>query len=91
MSLYQDAYPDLGLGAEALLEVRGGHLFAVTATREVGCDTGRRRYRVICRACRVVVHPATTGPYQQMNMHVREVEERGHATPFPGTQVGVLE
>jgi len=86
-----DAYPGLVVGAEARLETRGDHVLAVTATRELGRDTLRRRYRVICRTCRVVVHPATTGPREQMATHVRWFEEDGHATPFPGTQVGVIE
>lgn len=89
--MIDDAYPGLGVGAEARLETRGDHVLAVTATREVGRDTGRRRYRVICRTCRVVVHPATTGPRQQMEAHLRDVAEDGHATPFPGTSLGEIE
>ena len=89
--LLRDALPDLRVGDEAYLEVRGEHLCAVTATREVGCDTGRRRYRVVCRTCRVVVHPATTGPREQMDMHVFHVENDGRPTPFPGTSPGVVE
>lgn len=60
-SMSRDAYPSMRVGDQRF-ETRGDHLFVVTATDALGCDTGRRRYRVVCRSCRVVVHPATTGP-----------------------------
>ena len=85
-SMTMDAYPALRVGDEQL-EVRGEHLFVVTATKEQGCDTGRRRYRVICRSCAVVVHPATTGPRPNMESHLREVAEYGVAQPFPGEEL----
>lgn len=82
-SMTTDAYPTMRVGDEQL-EVRDAHLFVVTAMKELGCDTGRRRYRVICRSCAVVVHPATTGPRQNMEFHLREVVEFGIAQPYPG-------
>jgi hypothetical protein len=87
-ALLVDAYPSMREG-DVRTEVRGEHLFVITATDELGCDTGRRRYRVVCRSCRVVVHPATTGPRQNMETHVRWVIEDGKATPYPGTEIGV--
>jgi len=90
MTLLLDAYPDLRAG-DMRLEACGDHLCTVTATPQLGCDSGRRRYRVVCRTCRVVVHPATTGPREQMSSHVQHVAEDGHPTPFPGTEVGVIE
>jgi hypothetical protein len=86
-SMTQDAYPSMRIG-EKRSDVRGDHLFITTATNEVGCDTGRRRYRVVCRSCRVLVHPATTGPMQNMEFHEREVA-RGELSPYPGTEIGV--
>ena len=79
-----DAYPSMRVGDERR-EVHGDHAFVITATAELGCDTGRRRYRVVCRSCDVVVHPATTGPQSNMETHVRWVTEDGKATPYPGT------
>ena len=88
-ALTQDAYPSMRAGDQRT-EARGEHLFVVTATKELGCDTGRRRYRVVCRTCRVVVHPATTGPRWNMEFHEREAA-RGEVRPYPGTEVGVDE
>lgn len=89
--LFDDDMPELrtvGAFRDVLIE---NHHMRVTATAELGCDTGRRRYRVVCRSCRVVVHPATTGPHAQMDTHVRWFEEDGKPTPFPGTAIGVVE
>jgi hypothetical protein len=80
-----DAYPSMRVD-EDRFEIRDGHAFAITATAEFGCDTGRRRYRVHCRSCDVVVHPATTGPRSMMETHVKWFEEDGKATPWPGTK-----
>jgi len=33
----------------------GGHMFCILATEQVGCDSGRRRYRVECHTCELVV------------------------------------
>lgn len=87
-AMTRDAYPSMCVGDQRS-DARGDHLFVVTATDELGCDTGRRRYRVVCRSCRVVVHPATTGPRWNMDSHEREVTEQGKALPYPGTEVGV--
>ena len=89
-SLNQDAYPSMRIGDQRT-EVLDDHLFIITATKEVGCDTGRRRYRVVCRSCRVIVHPQTTGPQWNMGFHAREVAELGEPIPFPGTEIGVEE
>lgn len=56
-----------------------GHdiLFTVEPTNEMGFHTGRTRYHVECKACpahEAVVHPATTGPAQMIEMHL----EREH-------------
>jgi hypothetical protein len=85
-SVTTDAYPAMRVG-ERRVEVHGEHLFVITATKELGCDTGRRRYRVICRSCGLVVHPATTGPRQNMESHLREVAEFGAAQPYPGEKL----
>jgi hypothetical protein len=85
-SMTTDAYPAMRVG-DRQLEAHGEHLFVITATTELGCDTGRRRYRVICRSCAVVVHPATTGPRQNIEFHLREVADFGAATPYPGEQL----
>lgn len=89
-AMTRDALPGLRVG-DQVQEVIDGHLFVVTATREVGCDTGRRRYRVVCRTCRLVAHPATTGPRHMMDSHVRRMVEDGHDATFPGTSIGVEE
>lgn len=53
-----------------------GHHMRVTATAEVGIDTGRRRYRVECLSCSEIVHKATTGANWNIGFHVREVARR---------------
>lgn len=70
--IWEDALP--GMKPGDLREFsEGGHVFRVTATYELGCDTGRRRYRVECLSCSVVVHEATTGPIQNVDFHLRNV------------------
>lgn len=54
---------------------RGYHHLRVTATSHLGCDTGRRRYRVECLTCGTIVHEATTGAYPNMQSHVVHVAE----------------
>lgn len=48
--LFEDDMPELGVGESRDYAVEGHHMH-VTATRELGCDTGRRRYRVECLTC----------------------------------------
>lgn len=43
----------------------------VTATAQVGWNTGRRRYRVECLTCNEIVHTATTRPHWNMRVHTR--------------------
>lgn len=50
----------------------------VTPTGDVGCNTGRVRYRVVCLTCEsqrglfnAVIHPATTGPRSRIVAHIR--------------------
>jgi hypothetical protein len=52
-----------------------GHHQRVTATGEVGIDSGRRRYRVECLTCAEIVHEATTGAFANMERHVRWARE----------------
>lgn len=51
-----------------------GHEYLVQATGDVGCDSGRKRYRVECVTCKEVLHTNTTGPICNMDMHERRVE-----------------
>lgn len=48
-----------------------GHTFVVTPIGEFGVHTGRPRYRVRCATCGVVVHEATTGVEQNVELHLR--------------------
>lgn len=70
MVIWQDAIPGMKPGDERVV-TESGHTFRITATSELGCDTGRRRYRVECVTCTVVVHEATTGPIWNVKFHVR--------------------
>jgi hypothetical protein len=70
MNLGDDAL-DLPEGQSRDYEI-DAHLLRVTATAQVGWNTGRRRYRVECLTCGEVVHVATTGPHWNMRDHVRE-------------------
>lgn len=49
------------------------HAFEVTATKDVGCDTNRRRYRVKCVTCKTVLHENTTGPECRIRSHAAQL------------------
>ena len=74
MTAYDDALPELKPGNTAEI-VRDGHVMHVTATRHDGFHTGRRRYSVECLTCKLVVHPATTGPQHRIDQHLRNPTE----------------
>lgn len=67
--MFVDALPDLPIG-ESISRKLAGVIFVITATAEIGFHSGRRRYRVVCSACPVEVHEATTGPDAQIRMHL---------------------
>lgn len=73
--VFEDDLPDLREGQSRDF-VLGDHHLRVTATRELGVDTGRRRYRVEWLTCAEVVHEATTGAHWNMERHLRDVAER---------------
>ncbi len=77
-----DAYPEMRVG-DRLVDARDGHMFVIAATNLNGLHSGRRRYSVMCRTCKMAVHPATTGPDEMIDMHLREVA-RGDVHAFPG-------
>lgn len=59
------------------------HDIRVIATDLFGVDSGRRRYRVECHTCQVVVHEATTGPVIRVKEHLEGV--KGYERPMkPG-------
>ena len=72
---FEDDMSELGVGASRDFPVEGHHM-RVTATGKVGCDSGRRRYRVECLTCVEVVHDATTGAHWNLERHLRDVAER---------------
>jgi len=72
-------YHDNGPTKPTLLEVRG-HTFEILPTKEAGFHSGRRRYLVECATCGVTVHEATTGPAENMVMHLERVSEGRHGT-----------
>jgi hypothetical protein len=74
--IWNDDLPGMKPGDERTL-TEDGHTFKITATDQLGCDTGRRRYRVDCVTCNEVVHEATTGPRWNVGFHVREAHRRG--------------
>ena len=45
------------------------HNMQITPTDLRGVDSGRVRYRVVCTACGVLVHEATTGPVSAVRDH----------------------
>lgn len=46
--------------------------YEVTATGDMGCDTFRDRFRVVCKRCNKVLHENTTGPECRIKDHERE-------------------
>jgi hypothetical protein len=73
-SIFEDAMPELREGESRDFAIEDHHM-RVTATNELGCDTGRRRYRVECLSCGEVVHAATTGPQWNMKHHLRDAAD----------------
>ncbi len=45
------------------------HNMQITPTDLRGVDSGRVRYRIVCTACGVLVHDATTGPVHAVRDH----------------------
>lgn len=68
---YDDDVPELREGEARDYMVEDHHL-RVTATAELGIDSGRRRYRVECLTCGEIVHEATTGAYWNMQKHAED-------------------
>ena len=68
-SIFEDDVPDLRAGESRDFAVEGHHM-RVTGTSALGCDTGRRRYRVECLTCGELLHEATTGAYANMERHI---------------------
>lgn len=77
---FEDALPGLEIGDDRPLRI-GDHVFRLVATERVGCHSGRRRYRVECLTCGVVVHPGSTGPGHMARRHLRDLEE-GYDDPL---------
>jgi hypothetical protein len=73
--IFEDDVLDLREG-QARDFMRSDHRLRVTATRHLGVDTGRRRYRVECLTCGEIVHEATTGAHWNMEFHVRDAARR---------------
>lgn len=71
MNNFEDAVPNLNPGETCDVTSRG-HKFRITATTQTGFHSDRRRYRVECLSCELEVHKATTGPWQQIDFHLRE-------------------
>lgn len=82
-SILEDDIPGLVSGA-ALVRVYGDHVFVITGTHQVGCDTGRRRYRVECRSCRLLVHEASTSARAQVEYHLRHPSDGQPLTTSSG-------
>jgi hypothetical protein len=79
-SILEDDIPGLVPGA-TLVRVYADHVFVITATNQVGCDTGRRRYRVECRSCHLLVHAASTSARAQVKYHLRQPSDGEPLTP----------
>ena len=43
--------------------------YEIKPTGDVGCDTGRTRFRVVCNRCKKVLHPNTTWPTAWIENH----------------------
>lgn len=54
-------------------ECHGACVVDITATCETGIHSGRRRFRVFCNA-HGLIHPATTGPGWNVDMHRKQIE-----------------
>lgn len=50
--------------------------YQINETGEFGCDSGRKRFEVVCNQCNMVVHNNTTCPASQIKYH--EQNEENH-------------
>lgn len=74
MSLYSEPEPYARmLTGTTRRECFGSCVVDVTATRETGIHSGRRRFRVFCNE-HGLIHPATTGPGHNVEMHLRQID-----------------
>lgn len=46
--------------------------YEVSETGDFGVDSGRKRFRVMCRECGMVLHGNTTGPEHYIEQHDKE-------------------
>lgn len=53
-----------------------GHTFTVKKTGDIGMNSGRPRYRVVCETCNELLHENTTGPSQHLAWHLREARRK---------------
>lgn len=83
-SIFEDEIPGMKPGDERNV-TQDGHVFRIVATRELGCDTGRRRYRVECLTCEALVHEATTSPSCQIESHFRDERDGIRRVPIAWT------
>lgn len=59
----------LNKGEQLRLSIDDGHDVLVMLTNEEGIHSGRPRFLVVCVTCEVLLHEATTGPIERMNVH----------------------
>lgn len=70
------------LAGHAFEIARGGHTIRITPTSQRGFHSGRRLHRIECLTCEFLLHPATTGPLEHVDRHLRHPED-GWPLPDP--------
>jgi hypothetical protein len=74
ISIYDSDGPELALGVTHT-EVVLGVPFEIARTGDVGIDTGRDRFRVVCGVCGEELHRGTTRPSSHIDGHLREAHK----------------
>lgn len=50
--------------------------YEITPTNLTGFNSGRTRFKVVCKECKKQLHEATTSPTAQIRMHEGEAHDR---------------
>jgi hypothetical protein len=66
-----NVYNDAGPERAEVFDIEGIS-FLVVPSDTTGIDSGRTRYKVVCRECDCLLHRATTGPASHVRSHMME-------------------
>ena len=65
----ESTYDDNGPDKSTVVTIKGVP-FEVSPTEERGVNSGRKRFRVVCLNCEILVHSGSTSPTCQIQSHI---------------------